>query len=1343
MQPKKKEVTLSFVDWPFFRVLAGIVVGVIASCQCPVALVEALCGLVGSSAAVAPTNTKTSGRNGRARGKKASNGDTTSIRGLLPHRFLVTFGILPGLLLPLPIRDRANPARPCAKGSQKRKARKKVKKKRKMQASETEDAQTTDDARQDLPAVHVVVCTDSHDTIAVDGVLPWIFRAGCQRASLDALVKDAPVVIGSRSTSAFGGVLPSSRVIILSRGGARPVGVWSRAHLAQSPEAALAMCTGEPVLYVLGGASTFAAFMPHAAVVHRIVVTGHDARPWPPEAAVAYFPWLGRAGGRSTVCGPIVPGREGGCSHQVRSDTLAPYDPIPPPPPRVDPFAEDPDLQQAMMLSFYEHAARSTAPASVCSRSALPAGSAATITSKFRDQTADTDDQDWYVDGGDDDTAAVDDYGRDDDWWITDGDDDDTDDDHDKEDEDEDDDRGNRDDTSDDDPEKDASLSSRWSTPRASPPKPPRGCMVTLLGRQNMALAGAVIARLDREDLLSLWHTSPGTRAVLVDVLTTGPSSPCSDLVHIGSHGDGAETTITRAVQVCPQDEPRCRRTGAAWLWLDVLPRLQSKCAAAERMLARPAAYSSRADLVDYMPGTLERAVAWASATRCGAAVNACLAIGDSMSAASTAYNWSDGFVKRGASAGPVSMWLAGAMGAEDGTAADLATTDVWLSAIGLAIAAGRLRCELLLSLARRIAAYNVATRRRFAGARRCFADARRRAAQPGHPDALACVASARLILGLLRGLAQTRHALDPPVSTETYNDDDEQVARFLERVCDVGLADDVACIARALDAHDSAGIALAEVCCRLRDMATRDASRRARAAGAVLARVFAIVSPINCDRGLRQESWTMRMWPAFGAALAKADVDSFWSSLHPEPDSASALAVRGRYENDVSSADLAGNGPTAGPVCAAAGNNGAANCAVGSDAAVQTGNDDNDNNDSGGLDLLSLFEHETDLCTEVIARLPPWDLISLATASRRAMRSLWAAVCRASLGAGDPRLAGIACAGAIAIDGGLSVPMAPDREAGFGHIAGALMLACHRMPRMEMMADDAEALAVAPSALDGDHAERLWALQRDPNLPAMLADTVAYAARLGCGAVLARCLHVARRMEDIVRRSGHAIARSSGLGSWLNDQMGAVHRTSPVTAAGGAWLPVAALAYIGGHERSLVLVSAVCSQISASPTQLPTRLATTFWSAGGRRVVLPKVEARAAMDPTCRIALVLVACLWGMADRTVHPQRETDRGADDAFLLGLEPLAEFLDSCKDDDGSAHAAARAPPAVTVLDETLQFMQGVYASQEANTASLCLIARLLVAPPGRPLPADSVRAHIANLLVRAASRASSS
>ncbi|AJF96811.1 dihydrofolate reductase motif-containing protein [Pandoravirus inopinatum] len=395
-----------------------------------------------------------------------------------------------------------------------------------MESAQTAASDVGDgDTRKGLPAVHIVACTDSNDAITVDGVLPWAFRAADQRDAIDAIVKDAPIVIGARSTSVFGGAPPGARVIILSRSGTLPVGAWARAHVVQSPEAALAMCADEPVLYVLGGASTFAAFVPYAAVVHRIVVAGHTVRPWPQEAAIVHFPWLGRAGGRTTVCGPLVAGR-GGCSHQVRSDTLAPVDRAPPPPPPADPLVDDPDLEQAKMLSFYEHAMRSATaapPPRLSPWSANVCGSATTIADGVRNKVANTDDLDWcaYEDDGSDDYD-------DDDGIAADSDEDDW--------------RTGKDDTngSDDDSafgrseeEGDNSLSARRPTPWSGPRRPPRGCMVASWGaamsrwlrrssrgsigatscpcgtrRRARALSWSTFSRPDRHRPVTPWCTS-------------------------------------------------------------------------------------------------------------------------------------------------------------------------------------------------------------------------------------------------------------------------------------------------------------------------------------------------------------------------------------------------------------------------------------------------------------------------------------------------------------------------------------------------------------------------------------------------------------------------------------------------------------------------------------------------------------------------------------------------------------------------------------------------------------------------------------------------------------------
>ncbi|AVK75549.1 hypothetical protein pqer_cds_1127 [Pandoravirus quercus] len=913
----------------------------------------------------------------------------------------------------------------------------------------------------------------------------------------------------------------------------------------------------------------------------------------------------------------------------------------------------------------------------------------------------------------------------------------------------------------------DDSLSARWPTPWSGPRRPPRGCMVALLGRCNVALAASAIAWLDRDDLLSLWHASPRTRTVLVDVLTTGPTSPCHALVHVDETSCPAErATAATVMHICPQDEPAWKRTGAAWLWLDVLPRLQSKCGLVEQMLARPSAFAS-GTLKDYVPGALERTILWAAATRCGAVVIVCLTLGDRLSDASTAYSRSGGFVKRAASASRVSAWLAGAMGAEDGKAADLATTDTWLSAMGLAAAAGRLGSDLLLTLAFQIAATNVATGRR-------FAERGQRIPEPTDPGKRASLARVRLILTLVCSLDQARHPTDPPRSADSQDgDDDARAARLLDRVRVDGLVDNVL-RSHALRSQPLVGSALGEMCRRLRDIAVHGSSLKGCAAGALLAHVFVITSPIDHADGWHHRSWTMRTWTAVAPALAVAGTNPFWAGLHTQHGPTSAL-----HE---SLAETADGVPLVNGASAMAGVDHTSASLHGSVVPITVGDrnhrdnkttttaalaeDDVDYHETttrdGGLTLLGLFEHEIDLCVEVAARLPPWDLISLATVSRGALKSVWAAVCRASLDTSDNRLAGVTCGASVYIGSGSSVPLMPAPDADFAHALGALMLTCHRMPRMEMMADDVKALASLTLGAD-DASERLDALERDPNLPAMLADTVAYAARLGCGAVLVRCLEVAGRMEDVVRHNGRDLVADHRLGLWLNRQMCANRCAPTMTGIGGAWLPVAALAYAAGRERSLVLLSIACNRIHAmrpattitttvgtttiitTTTATTTTIATTFWGPAGRRVCLGDSDTQSATSYAERLAVVIAACLAGLEDRRfcIEKERMVDmeakRDADEVFLHGMEPTVDFLIPRNWDALGAATSVIDIEADETLQEALRQMGAAeQTGRGARAATLCLTARFLVAPPGQPLPADSMRAYIANLLVRAAS-----
>jgi dihydrofolate reductase len=1195
--------------------------------------------------------------------------------------------------------------------------------------------------RRNPPRVHIIACTDSDNVIAVDGALSWAFRAAGHRATVDILVKGAPVIVGARSTSVFGGASPGARAIILSRNGALPVGAWPRAHVAQTPQDALAMCADDAIVYVLGGVSTFAAFMPYAAVVHRIVVTRRGGCMWPTRGAIVRFPWLGRAKGMATVCDPPVAGR-GGCSYVVCTDTLAPVDSEPPLPPG-DPFdGDDPELERAEMIGFYEDALRSATatPPSPCwsSSPAGASGPAQEVVDIAGNCTIDTDDLDWYgYEDSDGDNDSDNDYDS-----ATDSD------------------EGDRytsrdaveDDSGDslDDLEQDnvGSLCARRPTPWSGPKRPPRGCMVSLLGHCDVALAAAVVARLDRRDLLSLWHASPRTRTVLVDVLTTGPASPCRALVHIGVAGRLCPYgTTDGAICVCPRDESPLERAGAASLWLNVLPRLESKCALAVQTLCHPAT-SLASPFVDYEAGTLERVATWAAVTRCGAALNVCLALADSLSAASMAYNRSEGFVRRAAGVGPVSAWLADAMNAQAGQAADLANSDVWLPAIGLASAAGRLHSDLLLTLACQVAATNLVTGRR-------FAEQGRQVIEPVDPDERKSIACAKLLLALVCGLDEPRRPCDPPLCIDV-DVKDEREACLLERIASDGMVDCAVRGACTSQNRASSGPDLVDVCRRLRDISTNGSSRKARAAGALLARVFVIAAPIDLVDGWRPRSWTVNLWSDITPTLARADVESFWTDLNPSIDPTPPMAVQHEgtksitIANGTHTADRDGEPSVS--IRQATGS--AKHSAIPAVADGCHGPHPNETDDSDHRpNLLDLFDHEIDLCIEVTAGLPPWDLVSLATASRRAFHLVWAAVNRISLDGADGRLAAAACGASVAVGNGLRAEMKPAPDADFFHALGAFMLVCHRMPRMEMTADDVEALDQLSGSTthlsrrhQDDYRQRLGALERDPNLPAALEDTAARAVRLNCGAALVRCLDVARRMEDVVlRRRTCASALRGGLDRWLSRQAHGNHQArapaGPIPT--GAWLSASALAYIAGNERSPILMSVACSRVCIDIASVATATAT-FWGAGRRRVLLEDGNSMwTRMSYGNRLGLVVLACLVGLSDRRPWARTKDaadtsiENDADETFLLAVEPAVEFLAMGGErSDSEGRVSTNLPSASTFFMRQLGVTDRT--AQETCVASVSLVARFLVAPPGQPLPpmADSVRARIAALLVYA-------
>ncbi|AVK74512.1 Dihydrofolate reductase [Pandoravirus quercus] len=119
--------------------------------------------------------------------------------------------------------------------------------------------------------------------------LPWAFKASGQLAALSAMVAGHPVVVG-RASAAMGddALAVGRRTIVLSRASrrydyhhghrvcvdTRPKGIPPDAEVAHSVDEVLSLCRDESIIYVVGGQSTFEAFLPYASAIHRFVLSG-------------------------------------------------------------------------------------------------------------------------------------------------------------------------------------------------------------------------------------------------------------------------------------------------------------------------------------------------------------------------------------------------------------------------------------------------------------------------------------------------------------------------------------------------------------------------------------------------------------------------------------------------------------------------------------------------------------------------------------------------------------------------------------------------------------------------------------------------------------------------------------------------------------------------------------------------------------------------------------------------------------------------------------------------------------------------------------------------------------
>jgi len=107
--------------------------------------------------------------------------------------------------------------------------------------------------------VYLVAALARNGVIGARGKLPWHLPEDLRH--FKKLTLGHPVIMGRRTWESLGKPLPGRENIVISR---KPGFAAPGASAAASIEGAIALCTGEPVAFVIGGAEIYAASLPLA-----------------------------------------------------------------------------------------------------------------------------------------------------------------------------------------------------------------------------------------------------------------------------------------------------------------------------------------------------------------------------------------------------------------------------------------------------------------------------------------------------------------------------------------------------------------------------------------------------------------------------------------------------------------------------------------------------------------------------------------------------------------------------------------------------------------------------------------------------------------------------------------------------------------------------------------------------------------------------------------------------------------------------------------------------------------------------------------------------------------------
>jgi dihydrofolate reductase len=129
------------------------------------------------------------------------------------------------------------------------------------------------------PRIYLLAAVAANGIIGANGQLPWHLPEDLKH--FKRLTMGHPVIMGRRTWESLKGPLPGRENIVVTRNkGYKAPG----AAVANSLEAALALCADEPIVFVIGGSQLFAESLPIAAgLVMTEIYKDYEGDTWFPE----------------------------------------------------------------------------------------------------------------------------------------------------------------------------------------------------------------------------------------------------------------------------------------------------------------------------------------------------------------------------------------------------------------------------------------------------------------------------------------------------------------------------------------------------------------------------------------------------------------------------------------------------------------------------------------------------------------------------------------------------------------------------------------------------------------------------------------------------------------------------------------------------------------------------------------------------------------------------------------------------------------------------------------------------------------------------------------------------